>query len=292
MQKHVKARAWSTPGTQWFACWWLAVMLITTACVPPGSSTAGQPSSPLPPATYSLAANRWRLVEIRYRGSTLQFDALQPVHVVFGLEGNLGITTTNCNGGGYRIFFKSRYHYILTDGATTAMNCGELADAQYTRLIEAVKATTAYQMQDDQVLLTGDDVRIVLALDQPFPLIPGVNPTLLLNQWRLVEVTQSDKPVAFTDLQPVLLAFHITGVLGIYPTDCIDGAYRINAESERRYRLTRVEFTDEKCRNNGEAQFEQVTAALETTTEYALQDNQLILTGEDVRIVLEIDNAP
>ena len=31
--------------------------------------------------------------------------------------------------------------------------------------------------------------------------------------------------------------------------------------------------------------------ALKATTQYAIQDNQLFLTGDNVRIILEIDNV-
>lgn len=161
-----KVRAWLTPGTKWFVCWWLAVMLMATACVPPGSAPRVMPESPLIPGTnVALVQNRWRVVEIIYQAENVAFDVIQPIYVSFTIDGQLLKRATHCNAVGYYIVAHSEQRYQLVQGAGTARGCGAIGEKQDVTVGKALRATTKYEMHGTQLFLTGDDVRIVLEID-------------------------------------------------------------------------------------------------------------------------------
>jgi hypothetical protein len=145
----------------------LTISLLLAACMP-GPAPIVMPESPLIPGTNTaLVENRFRVVEITRHGKPVAFDAVQPVFIVFSVRGELGVRTTDCNSGGYYIMAENEYQYHLIPGVTTAEDCGELGNSQYSLISEAIGATTEYELRGSQLLLRGDDVHIVLEVDNP-----------------------------------------------------------------------------------------------------------------------------
>ena len=153
----------------WFL---LSALLAATACVPPPmpttQATSTPPVSPLIPGrNRAMAENRWRLVEIQFHGESVEFDSLQPVYFIFGGNGSLGFRTTGCNSIGFTIFAENEHRYRLSIGVTTAMDCSEIRISQEHSISQAVRTTTEYEMQGNQLFLFGDGVRITLEMDAP-----------------------------------------------------------------------------------------------------------------------------
>jgi len=122
------------------------------------------------------------------------------------------------------------------------------------------------------------------------PLIPGSNRVLAENRWRLVEIQFHGESVEFGSLQPVYFTFGGNGSLGFKTTGCNATGFTIEAENERRYRLTSGVMTARSCSEIQESQETHISQAVMATTEYEMQGNQLFLFEDDVRITLEIDN--
>lgn len=144
---------------------WLGVLImISGACV--AGSEVTQSFSPLPPSTTSLlSGNRWEVVEITVQGEPLQFDALKPLYFWFEPAGALNYSSPHCAGGGFLIFFENERRYKLGRGEVAAVDCGEPRQKQMGDVVDALRATTMYEPRDDQLLLTGENVRIVSKID-------------------------------------------------------------------------------------------------------------------------------
>jgi hypothetical protein len=156
-------------GQRWRKCLLAASLLLSVtaaaACMP-GLAPIVMPESPLIPGTNTaLVENRFRVVEIIWHGELVAFDAIHPVYITFDERGELSKQTKNCNSGVYAIVAESERQYRLIPGAGTAKGCGELAEAQYDRISEAIGATTEYELRGSQLLLHGDGVYIVLEVD-------------------------------------------------------------------------------------------------------------------------------
>jgi hypothetical protein len=108
-------------------------------------------------------------------------------------------------------------------------------------VLGAVKATTEYKIQDNQLFSTGDEVRIALAIDNP-------------REMRIHRMLDSN---GFVQVQPGFVRFALIQVRPV--------------------------------KNPLLSQSVVVWGA---TAAYEIQDNRLFLTGDEVRIVLEIDNWP
>ncbi|MBI3960099.1 MAG: META domain-containing protein [Chloroflexi bacterium] len=78
-----------------------------------------------------------------------------------------GYHTTDCNAFGFAIVAENEHRYQLTPGVGTAMSCSEIQERQYHNIAEAVRITTEYEMQGNQLFLFGDGVRITLEIDNP-----------------------------------------------------------------------------------------------------------------------------
>lgn len=145
-------------------------LLLTNGCVLtsyiPTPTPIPQPESPLIPGnTTALLENRWRIVEITYHNTSIAFDEIQPIYLNFTADGMLSKSTTNCNVGSYYIMAENERRYHLIPGAGTAMGCGPIGDQQYADVSEAIVATTEFELRGEQLILRGDDVKIVLAAD-------------------------------------------------------------------------------------------------------------------------------
>lgn len=157
-------------GLRWRGCLLatslLACVLLAAACLSPASTPVVMPESPLiPGANTALVENRFRVVEIIRHGEPVTFDAIQPVFVTFGIQGELGLQTTNCNAWAYFIIAENERKYRLIPGAGTAQGCGEPIESQESWISEAITATTEYELKGSQLILRGDDVHIVLEID-------------------------------------------------------------------------------------------------------------------------------
>lgn len=122
------------------------------------------------------------------------------------------------------------------------------------------------------------------------PLIPGKNLTLAENRWRVIEIMQDEQQVAFDVIQPIYITFSTNGFLGVRAMNCNSGGYSIIAESEQSYRLVPGNSTAKGCGEIGDKQEADIHTAIAATVKYELKNKQLILTGEGVQVVLEIDN--
>lgn len=244
----------------------------------------------LPGVNPVLYRIRWQLAAATQWDLSIDYAAIGPVYLTFDWFGSLSLHTEHCNSGGYQLIALPEGRYRLIGGAWTEMDCGEVGNAQLVHLSNAVKATTNYAIEAGQLLLTGNDVHLVFTYQQQFPPIPSATPPLFLNRWRWVSITVQGETVPLDDIQPIFTNFAVGGSLTVNPTDCIDTAYLIIADSDRGYRLIRGPSTEENCRGNGKAEFERLRQALEATNEFDLRDNELVLRGEEVQIVLAIDN--
>ncbi len=164
-------RGWSRMRTLLFL--WLAALVLMgcqeyVVSLQPTQSISTPPVSPLIPGSNRvMAENEWRLVEIQFHGESVKFDSLAPVYFSFNGSGSLGFRTTGCNGIGFAIFAENEYRYRLSIGVTTAMDCSEIRLSQEQGISQAVRATTEYEMQGNQLFLFGDGVRITLVMDGP-----------------------------------------------------------------------------------------------------------------------------
>lgn len=118
----------------------------------------------------------------------------------------------------------------------------------------------------------------------------GKNLTLAENRWRVIEIMQDEQQVAFDVIQPIYITFSTNGFLGVRAMNCNSGGYSIIAESEQSYRLVPGNSTAKGCGGIGDKQEADIHTAIAATVKYELKNKQLILTGEGVQVVLEIDN--
>lgn len=271
---------------------WLVV--ITSACM--GFDPTSQPPSPLRLDSHqSLLEQRWRVREITLNGELVQFDALEPLSLWVEVSGELFASSLQCPVGLFHIYFEAERHFRLAPGDDVAMACDEFSQSQSSRVADALQATTTYVIQGNQLFLTGRDARIVLdaipgSADLQTPLILGSNVRLAGHRWRVIEVIFQGEAVEFDAIQPAYVTFEVFGDLVLNTMNCNAGGFHIVAESETRYWLISGATTAQDCGEVGNWQYGRLSQAIGSTTGYEMQDEQVVLTGEDVRIVLEIDS--
>lgn len=133
----------------------------------------------------------------------------------------------------------------------------------------------------------------VLATQPASPLIPGQETPLAANDWRVVTATQAGEPLQLAALSPIRLSFGAErGILLVREENCNTSSYVIAADDQRHYRLYPLVSTAVGCGAIGDRQAAGFHQALVATTEFALQDNLLILSGPDVEIVAQLEQAP
>ena len=286
-------RSWYVFNNKWFVnCFLLSMLLILSACdsplLVPEAWRPQQPTSPLiPGANTVLAQTVWQIMEVTQNSEPIAIDAVQPVFVTFTSNGYLLARSPKCFSNSYVIGVITEYRYRLRSAGAPG-DCDELLRRQSIAISKALLETREYELQDTNLILRGKEVQIVLT--SLGPLIPGTNTVLAENRWRLIEVTDQSGDVGFEALSPVYIDFDIAGILHIF-AGCPAGAYRITAQSDYQYELTQSMFSAVDCGETVNKQFDGVHNALKATTQYAIQDNQLFLTGDNVRIILEIDNV-
>jgi heat shock protein HslJ len=227
------------------------------------------------------------MLEITQNSEPVAIDALQPIYVIFTNDGYLLARSPKCSANSYVIGATTEHRYRLRS-VGVAGGCDEPLQSQSVAISKALLETREYELQDDNLILRGKEVEIVLT--NLGPLIPGTNTVLAENRWRLVEANDHGEMIALDAVSPIYFTFDVAGLLNIF-ADCLAATYKIAAPSDRRYELTQSMFAATDCGETVNKQFNRVHNALNATTEYTIQDNQLFLTGDNVRIVLEIDNA-
>jgi len=257
-----------------------------------------------PAAERSLILNRWRLMEVWDQTGNVDSDELLLFNIRFFAPNLLSVDREQCKAAYYQSTMPESGGYVLTRAELP--RC-EGATDQTERVLNALSTTTHYELQGEQLILTGNNARIVLQIGGRLsgytrtfprptntppvsPLIPGSNRTLAENRWRLVEIQFHGESVEFGSLAPVYFTFGGNGSLGFKTTGCNATGFTIEAENERRYRLTPGAMTAMSCSEIQERQHSGIGQAVMATTEYEMQESQLFLFGDDVRITLEIDN--
>ncbi len=76
----------------------------------------------------------------------------------------------------------------------------------------------------------------------------------------------------------------------LFTSTCNSVGYTILFENKHKYKLIASAIPGKSCGEIIDKQFADVHQAIRSTTEYEIKDAQLILIGEGVQVVLEIDN--
>lgn len=278
---------WSFTGA--IVLLWLAALLLG-ACTNPV-----QPPSPLNPGIdQRLVTIRWELKEATYQGQEVEFDALRPFYLSFGWEGAFQWIAADCVPGGFDLLFEDETHYRFppTRRAAPAVQCGEPKDTQLGHMMDALSATNEFFFEGDRLVLAGDEVRLVFEEAGAFPPFPSAERTVILNSWRWVEATDRGREVIVSALPPISVIFESSGRIVVQAGDCLVGYYLIAEQEGGGFIISEHQLTlGERCGECGTAQAVWAMSALEAATDYTLEDNRLLLSGEDVRIVLEIEKS-
>lgn len=153
---------------------WLALILLS-GCV----AYQQQPRSPLTPALMQELGGRvWRVADVKVSGESVPFGAVAPIYLWFAQAGLLRYHTPVCSGGGWQVYFEGSQRYRLIEGDVAPVDCGELGLSQYGAVQLALDATNHYEFQDDLLVLRGDDVYILLIVDDTSPDRPGIKERL------------------------------------------------------------------------------------------------------------------
>jgi len=289
-------KLWRRKEGRWWVYTVLNLLLITmtllaTACVAYPYDPRDPTESPLIPGTNArLIDNTWWLSKVTHQGETIAFDAISPLWVQFAVSGQLVVSEARCNVGGYQIVAANENHYRLFSGSFTEIGCSDRATEQSIHLQEALLATTSYELRDSQLFLLGEETQIILVDILPEnPLTIGAGTDLLEKSWRLAKVTHQGKVIDAGPMQPLYFGFASDGYLTIASSTCYVGSYEVIPETARQYDITAEYYSSDPC---VDAQMRQVVEMLDQTTAFEIKDGQLFLIGDDVQIVLEIDNAP
>lgn len=270
------------PRMRTLLCLWLAA-LAAVACADPSGERF---LTPLPAdIDLRLVTNRWEAVEVVYQGEQVRFDGVPHLRVGFDWRGTLSYAS-GCYVWSFQIDFESQSRYRLTRRENLpGVTCVDPLDMdQYQALVRALEATQEYQFQDNQLWLTGEDTRFVLEVAESYPVFPAAERSLILNRWRWMEAWDQAGSVGINELSPIYITF-LRDSLSLVSDGCMIGFYRSGTRESGGYVLTRGELSP--CEGTTD-QTEWALAALLRTTHYELQEDRLILTGDNVRIVLQI----
>lgn len=121
------------------------------------------------------------------------------------------------------------------------------------------------------------------------PLIPGDNSKLIDNRWHLIQVHHEGKQVEFGALDPVYISFDKAGSLTL-EAGCPAVGHWIYAKDDNHYQLSTGESPAVLCKPLETQQFDAVEDALQSTTEYEIQNDKLFLKGANSMLIFEIDD--
>lgn len=128
-----------------------------------------QAESPLPPTELTLLTKHpWRVVTIIHQNEPVAFDAIRPIYLEITEDGHLHFKTAQCNIATFTMAIKSDEYYRLA-GGDTSYECSQITDSQFSALssavFQAVLRTNTLKLNGTQLLLTGDNTRVVLEVD-------------------------------------------------------------------------------------------------------------------------------
>ncbi|MFO7538011.1 MAG: hypothetical protein R6X32_08115 [Chloroflexota bacterium] len=124
---------------------------------------------PTSEARARLGEQQWLLVAVTYRGEEQEISALEPTYFqfIFNSDRNTLLVRTPCEGTdnrvrgvGATIVFHDQQQYTLYPQEMIDVGCGELIDAQAGNV--RAFSSSRYELENDQLLLIGDNNQIVL----------------------------------------------------------------------------------------------------------------------------------
>jgi|GEM_PF-2991669 len=161
----------------------LIVVIIMAACANtlpqpiPGTASTIATSWIQAEDAAQILGNQWRLREAVHRQQPLPFDSLAPAYITFD-ETHLAFHPKHCNFFRAALIPDGLRHYKWGESLSTAMSCSSQETAEIDALYTAFSATTTYVLNQNQLILTGPDVQIVLIVDNtPQPPSPIPTPT-------------------------------------------------------------------------------------------------------------------
>jgi heat shock protein HslJ len=170
----------------------------------------------------------------------------------------------------------------------TEILCSEIQEKQFKGLYTALSTTTAFELQADQLTLIGAESRIVLEATQPLSL---ANPVFTQNCWQLIEIIEEEQPVIFDGIRPVYLEITGDGYLHFKTEQCNIATFHMDVKSDEYYQFNMSAHTVETCPQSTELQSSHVFQAVQQTNTLTLNGTQLLLTGGNTRVVLEMIGA-
>ena len=174
----------------------------------------------------------------------------------------------------------------------TEMLCRERQTKQYDDFYRALSPTTRFERQGEELRLIGEASEIVLEATYPFNL---AHPVFTQNRWQLLEITYQGQPVIFDAIRPIYLEITEDGHLHLKTAQCNLATFIMDIKSDEYYQLGGGD-TSYECPqstiNQFSALFSNVRLAVSETNTLKLNGTQLLLTGDDARVVLEGENAP
>lgn len=272
--------------------------IITTACV---RELPEEPSmTPLPVGFIDkdnfLVDEVWLLAEVVHQGEVIDFSAISPVTVTFHETGYLNVLSTNCNAFGYKIIVESdEHHYRLFSGTSTAVSCDGLKQEQAVG--NALKLTNRYEISKDKLVLIGEDVQVVLEPDLA-NYFRGDRVEFIRHNWQLITGNYSGVERSFDAIEPTIIRFESNSLI-VEASDCVSFGYMIAPRIAQSYQLVNryviSTYPDNEFPDCGEPANQQIVIlaeALETTTRYKFEGDQLHLLGDDVEIILAPEPIP
>ena len=157
-------------GWRWRHCLSLLVGLLAAlgaaACIPPEHMTMA-PLQPPPPAILDLTLidTQWRLDQVSHRGQMVAFDATGLVHLVFDRTGGLEIHGQACGSGTYAVAYLGGPRYQLANPTFLGIECSGAAWMQFNAVVDALEATSGYDLSDAELVLRGAAAELRLVKD-------------------------------------------------------------------------------------------------------------------------------
>lgn len=148
-----------------------AFVFVICACLPQRTATQLEPvtQSPLPPPFQDpiLLDNRWELVSLVVDGTAIDYNSIQPLYIRFYTE-SLQYSSPLCAGGGVPVTLKPNQTFLVGKGMVASVDCGQVRNHQKYLVGESLSGLTSYELNENEVLLTGKNVTATLILDTPW----------------------------------------------------------------------------------------------------------------------------
>lgn len=161
---------------------WLLILFFGTACVksnsinpvPTQASIRIETNQPPVAPDPILSKHLWVLSAVNIRGENMDVDALYPTYFRFDVENGFLLVTIPCEGTdnhtrwlGPSIIFQDEQHYTLIPNDMILPWCGDMIEEQAAHL--KILGTSHYEIQDDKLILAGENIQIVLEKENSNP---------------------------------------------------------------------------------------------------------------------------